>query len=131
MSTLPTSLPAFLGACTPAAASPGQSAVLAALRAVYEIGHHGPYVWCVGRMKTALSRARARRRLEQVSGGVLLLLGPRMALDGRPGPVARPKPASTGSRDPRGTGRMLPVAITSASTRPSHVSRHVLSGRPG
>ncbi len=55
---------------------------VAALRAVCEIGYYGLYVWFVGRMKAVLSRARARRRPEQVSGGVLLLLGLRMALDG-------------------------------------------------
>jgi threonine/homoserine/homoserine lactone efflux protein len=55
---------------------------LAALWAVYEVGYYGQYVWFVGRMKTLLSRAGVRRRLEQVSGGVLLLLGVRMALDG-------------------------------------------------
>lgn len=55
---------------------------LAALWAVYEIGYYGLYVWFVGRMKAVLSRAGARRRLEQVSGGVLLLLGLWMALDG-------------------------------------------------
>ncbi|GAA4053496.1 LysE family translocator [Streptomyces shaanxiensis] len=54
---------------------------LAALWAVYEVGYYGLYVWFVGRMKTLLSRAGVRRRLEQVSGGVLLLLGVRMALD--------------------------------------------------
>ncbi|MET9970790.1 LysE family translocator [Streptomyces sp. NPDC006356] len=54
---------------------------LAALWAVYEVGYYGLYVWFVGRMKTVLSRAGVRRRLEQVSGGVLLLLGVRMALD--------------------------------------------------
>jgi threonine/homoserine/homoserine lactone efflux protein len=54
---------------------------LAALWAVYEVGYYGLYVWFVGRMKTMLSRAGVRRRLEQVSGGVLLLLGVRMALD--------------------------------------------------
>nr|WP_306459458.1 hypothetical protein [Streptomyces sp. TLI_55] len=43
--------------------------------------------WCaarptiVGRMRAVLSRAGVRRRLEQVSGGVLLLLGVRMALE--------------------------------------------------
>ncbi|UUU25642.1 LysE family translocator [Streptomyces sp. DSM 40750] len=52
---------------------------LAALWAVYEIGYYGVYVWFVGRMKAALSRAGVRRRLEQVSGGVLLLLGARLA----------------------------------------------------
>lgn len=55
---------------------------LAALWAVYEVGYYGLYVWFVGRMKNVLSRAGVRRRLEQVSGGVLLLLGVRMALDG-------------------------------------------------
>ncbi|WP_031486880.1 LysE family translocator [Streptomyces bicolor] len=55
---------------------------LAALWAVYEVGYYGLYVWFVGRMKAVLSRAGMRRRLEQVSGGVLLLLGARMALDG-------------------------------------------------
>lgn len=54
---------------------------LAALWAVYEIGYYGLYVWFVGRMKAVLSRAGVRRRLEQVSGGVLLLLGVRMALE--------------------------------------------------
>ncbi|MGW0913658.1 LysE family translocator [Streptomyces sp. NPDC002784] len=55
---------------------------LAALWAVYEIGYYGLYVWFVGRLKSLLSRAGVRRRLEQVSGGVLLLLGARMALEG-------------------------------------------------
>ncbi|MEU6371895.1 LysE family translocator [Streptomyces sp. NPDC046909] len=54
---------------------------LAALWAVYEIGYYGLYVWFVGRMRTLLSRAGVRRRLEQVSGGVLLLLGVRLALE--------------------------------------------------
>ncbi|MGQ4361486.1 LysE family translocator [Streptomyces sp. SAS_272] len=55
---------------------------LAAIWAVYEVGYYSVYVWFVGRMKRVLSRAGARRRLEQVSGGVLLLLGLRLALDG-------------------------------------------------
>jgi threonine/homoserine/homoserine lactone efflux protein len=55
---------------------------LAALWAVYEIGYYGLYVWFVGRLKSLVSRAGVRRRLEQVSGGVLLLLGVRMALEG-------------------------------------------------
>jgi threonine/homoserine/homoserine lactone efflux protein len=54
---------------------------LAALWAVYEVGYYGLYVWFVGRMKAVLSRAGVRRRLEQVSGGVLLLLGARLALE--------------------------------------------------
>ncbi len=54
---------------------------LAALWAVYEVGYYSLYVWFVGRLKSLLSRAGVRRRLEQVSGGVLLLLGVRMALE--------------------------------------------------
>lgn len=55
---------------------------LAALWAVFEVGYYGLYVWFVGRMRRVLSRAGVRRRLEQISGGVLLALGVRMALDG-------------------------------------------------
>ncbi len=54
---------------------------LAALWAVYEVGYYGLYVWFVGRLKNVLSRAGVRRRLEQISGGVMLLLGVRMALE--------------------------------------------------
>lgn len=54
---------------------------LAALWAVYETGYYGLYVWFVGRMRAVLSRSGVRRRLEQVSGGVLLLLGVRLALE--------------------------------------------------
>jgi threonine/homoserine/homoserine lactone efflux protein len=57
------------------------TAALAALWAVYEVGYYGLYVWFVGRMRTVLSRAGVRRRLEQISGGVLLLLGVRLALE--------------------------------------------------
>ncbi|WP_189932614.1 LysE family translocator [Streptomyces sulfonofaciens] len=55
---------------------------LAALWAVFEVGYYGLYVWFVGRIRTVLSRAGVRRRLEQVSGGILLLLGARLALEG-------------------------------------------------
>lgn len=55
---------------------------LAALWAVFEVGYYGLYVWFVGRMRRVLSRAGVRRRLEQVSGGVLLALGVRLALQG-------------------------------------------------
>ncbi|OAH11081.1 LysE family translocator [Streptomyces jeddahensis] len=54
---------------------------LAALWAVYEVGWYGVYVWFVGRMKQVLSRTGVRRRLEQVSGGVLVLLGIRLGLE--------------------------------------------------
>jgi threonine/homoserine/homoserine lactone efflux protein len=55
---------------------------LAAVWAVFEVGYYGLYVWFVSRMQKVISRAAVRRRLEQVSGGVLLLLGARMALEG-------------------------------------------------
>lgn len=55
---------------------------LAAIWAVFEVGYYGLYVWFVGRLRTVLSRTGVRRRLEQVSGGVLLALGARLALEG-------------------------------------------------
>ncbi|MFG1805548.1 LysE family translocator [Streptomyces sp. NPDC049040] len=54
---------------------------LAALWAVFEVGYYGLYVWFVGRLQHVISRAAVRRRLEQVSGGVLVLLGVRMAVE--------------------------------------------------
>ncbi|MGP3947598.1 LysE family translocator [Streptomyces sp. 7N604] len=56
--------------------------VLAALWAVFEVGYYGGYVWFVGRMKRLFDRAVVRRRMERISGGVLVALGVRMALDG-------------------------------------------------
>ncbi|GAB2609653.1 LysE family translocator [Streptomyces capparidis] len=56
--------------------------LLAAVWAVYEVGYYGCYVWFVGRMRAVLSRASVRRRMEQVSGGVLVALGVRMAVQG-------------------------------------------------
>ena len=55
--------------------------VLAAVWAVYEVGYYGLYVWFIGRMRALIARANVRRRLEQVSGGVLVLLGVRMAVE--------------------------------------------------
>ncbi|MGC0328422.1 threonine/homoserine/homoserine lactone efflux protein [Streptomyces sp. SAI-170] len=55
---------------------------LAAIWAVYEVGYYALYVWFVHRLRGILSRAGVRKRLEQVSGGVLLLLGVRMAVEG-------------------------------------------------
>ncbi|MGW2348677.1 LysE family translocator [Actinacidiphila glaucinigra] len=55
---------------------------LAALWAVYEVGYYGVYVWFVDRLRSAFGRAAVRRRLEAVSGGVLVALGVRMALEG-------------------------------------------------
>lgn len=56
---------------------------LAALWAVHEVGHYGVYVWCGGRLRTVFCRAAVRRRLEAVSGGVLVALGVRTASEGR------------------------------------------------
>ncbi|QKV92020.1 LysE family translocator [Streptomyces sp. NA02950] len=56
--------------------------VLAAVWAVYEIGYYSVYVWGVSRMKRLLSRAVVRRGMERVSGGVLVALGIRMAVEG-------------------------------------------------
>ncbi|MBY8882107.1 LysE family translocator [Actinacidiphila acidipaludis] len=55
---------------------------LAAIWAVFEVGYYGLYVWFVGRMRSLISRAGVRRRLEQISGGVLVLLGLRLAVEG-------------------------------------------------
>ncbi len=54
---------------------------LSTVWAVFEIGYFGLYVWFVGRLRAIISRAEVRRRLEQVSGGVLLVLGIRMAVE--------------------------------------------------
>ncbi|MEU9706547.1 LysE family translocator [Streptomyces sp. NPDC047981] len=54
---------------------------LAAVWAVFEVGYYGLYVWFVARLRKVVSRAKVRQRLEQVSGGVLLLLGIRMAVE--------------------------------------------------
>lgn len=55
---------------------------LAALWAVLEVGYYAVYVWFVVRMKRLLGRASVRRRLDFVSGVVLLGLGVRLALEG-------------------------------------------------
>ncbi|MBC2873513.1 MULTISPECIES: LysE family translocator [Streptomyces] len=55
---------------------------LAAIWAVFEVGYYGVYVWFVGRMRAVISRERVRRRLELASGGVLVALGVRMAVEG-------------------------------------------------
>lgn len=55
---------------------------LAAIWAVFEVGYYGLYVWFVGRMRAVISRSGVRRRLEQISGGVLVLLGLRLAVEG-------------------------------------------------
>ncbi|MFP3987251.1 LysE family translocator [Streptomyces sp. E11-3] len=55
---------------------------LAAIWAVFEVGYYSAYVWFVARLRGVLSRAAIRRRLEQVSGTVLVALGARLALEG-------------------------------------------------
>lgn len=55
---------------------------LATVQAVFEVGYYAAYVWGVARLRRTLSRANVRRRLEQLSGGVLLLLGVRLAVEG-------------------------------------------------
>ncbi|GGO58234.1 hypothetical protein GCM10012287_55920 [Streptomyces daqingensis] len=55
---------------------------LAAVWAVFEVGYYSLYVAFVGRLRRVLARAAVRRRLEQISGGVLVALGVRLALDG-------------------------------------------------
>ena len=55
---------------------------LAALWAVFETGYYATYVWGVGRLRAVLSRPGVRRRLEQVSGVVLLALAARLATEG-------------------------------------------------
>lgn len=54
---------------------------LAAVWAVFETGYYATYVWGVGRLRHVLSRPGVRRRLEQVSGGVLIALGVRLAME--------------------------------------------------
>ncbi|MFI6581163.1 LysE family translocator [Embleya sp. NPDC050493] len=54
---------------------------LAAIWAAYEVGYYSLYVWFVGRMRAVLGRAKVRRRLEQTSGGVMVALGIRMAVE--------------------------------------------------
>jgi threonine/homoserine/homoserine lactone efflux protein len=72
-------LPQFVPAGAPELPS---MIVLAAIWALYEVGHYGLYVWFVGRMRGFVSRAAVRRRLELASGGVLVALGVRMAAEG-------------------------------------------------
>jgi threonine/homoserine/homoserine lactone efflux protein len=55
---------------------------LAAIWAVFAVGYYSLYVWFVGRLRRVLSRTGVRRRLEQISGGVLLALGARLAIEG-------------------------------------------------
>jgi threonine/homoserine/homoserine lactone efflux protein len=78
---------AFLPQFVPASVSPGGPHLavmvgLAAVWAVFEIGWYSAYVWGVDRMRRVLNRRGVRRRLEQVSGGVMIALGARLAAEG-------------------------------------------------
>lgn len=55
---------------------------LAGCWALYEVVYYAGYVWCVGRLRAVLSRSAVRVWLDRVSGGVLLALGLRLALEG-------------------------------------------------
>ncbi|KAB8167828.1 LysE family translocator [Streptomyces sp. 3MP-14] len=74
---------AFLPQFVPAGAPHLPTMVLlAAIWAVFEVGYYATYVWGVDRMRTLLARPTVRRRLEQVSGVVLIGLAVRLATDG-------------------------------------------------
>ncbi|MGP4111254.1 LysE family translocator [Streptomyces sp. 4N509B] len=70
-------LPQFVPADAPHLAT---MVALAAVWAVFEVGYYATYVWGVGRLRVWLSRPLVRRRLEQVSGGVLIALGLQLAV---------------------------------------------------
>ncbi|MDF3287856.1 LysE family translocator [Streptomyces silvisoli] len=55
---------------------------LAIVQALFEVAFYGMYVWFVHRMKSLFDRASVRRRMERISGAVLLALGLRLALEG-------------------------------------------------
>lgn len=55
---------------------------LAGAWAGFEVAYYGGYVWFVHRMKAVFAREAVRQRMEQFSGGLLVALGLRMALEG-------------------------------------------------
>ncbi|MBU3066270.1 LysE family translocator [Nocardia sp. NEAU-G5] len=55
--------------------------LLAGVWACYEIGYYSVYVWSVHRMSSFFSRRAVRRRMEQISGTVMLGLAARMVLE--------------------------------------------------
>nr|BFE79722.1 hypothetical protein GCM10020093_023230 [Planobispora longispora] len=44
---------------------------------------YGLFIWMVGRAKTVFGRPAVRRRLERISGAVLIGLGVRLAVEAR------------------------------------------------
>ena len=55
--------------------------LLAALWACYEVFYYSLYVWSVQRMRAFFSRRKVRRRMEQISGTVMLGLAARMVVE--------------------------------------------------
>ena len=55
--------------------------LLAAAWAVYEVFYYSLYVWCVQRLRAFFSRRTVRRRMEQISGTVMLGLAVRMVVE--------------------------------------------------
>lgn len=55
--------------------------LLAATWAVYEVFYYSLYVWFVQRLRTFFSRRKVRRRMEQISGTVMLGLAVRMVVE--------------------------------------------------
>ncbi len=57
--------------------------ILAVVWAIVDLAWYCLVIWCVTRVRTLLARPSVRRRLEQLSGVVLIGLGVRLALDAR------------------------------------------------
>ncbi|GAA1959125.1 LysE family translocator [Catenulispora subtropica] len=71
-------LPQFVPAHAPKLAA---MVLLAALWAGYEVFYYSLYVWSVQRMRAFFSRRKVRRRMEQISGTVMLGLAARMVVE--------------------------------------------------
>lgn len=74
----------FLPQFVPAGANlPLTFALLAVVWAVVDMVWYGLLIWLVGRARAVADRPAMRRRLEQVSGAVLIGLGLRVAAESR------------------------------------------------
>lgn len=71
-------LPQFVPAHAPKLAA---MLLLAVAWSVYEVFYYSAYVWCVQRLRTFFSRRKVRRRMEQISGTVMLGLAVRMVVE--------------------------------------------------
>jgi len=71
-------LPQFVPAHAPKLAT---MVLLAAIWAVYEVFYYSLYVWFVQRMRGFFTRRKVRRRMEQISGTVMLGLAARMVVE--------------------------------------------------